>query len=164
MIMFKKGTMEEITGKQGISSPSSWKEFCASISFDDTCRGIVRSVSGEIRRFERRGVADLFSLVTDEPDFLRGAYVADKVIGRGAALLLVKGGVRQVYARVISSGALGVLRRAGIEVSFGGEVANIINRAGTDICPVEKLTAGMESPDEAYLMIKEFLKGKKVKE
>ena len=122
-----------------------------------SCRGVARSVQGEIRRFERRGVADLFSLVTDEPDFLRGASVADKVIGRGAALLLVKGGVREVYARVISSGALGVLRRADVEVSFGKEVPNIINRAGTDICPVEKLTDGVKSPDEAYLMIKEFL-------
>ena len=121
------------------------------------CRGVARSVSGEIRRFERRGVADLFSLVTDEPDFLRGASVADKVIGRGAALLLVKGGARSVYAEVISCGALEVLERAGIEVSFGTQVPNIINRAGTDICPVEKLTAGTESPDEAYLMIKEFL-------
>ena len=162
-MFFKKEIMEEITDKQGAFGTSSWKEFGASVSFDDTCRGIVRSVSGEIRRFERRGVADLFSLLTDEPDFLRGASVADKVIGRGAALLLVKGGARRVYARVISSGALGVLRLAGIEVSFGEEVANIINRAGTDICPVEKLTAGTESPDEAYLMIKEFLKGKKVK-
>ena len=162
-MFFKKEIMEEITGKQGISSSSSWEEFCASISFDGSCRGVARSVSGEIRTFERRGVADLFSLLTDEPDFLRGASVADKVIGRGAALLLVKGGARRVYARVISSGALGVLRRAGIEVSFGEEVANIINRAGTDICPVEKLTACTESPDEAYELIKEFLKGKKVK-
>ena len=107
--------------------------------------------------FERRGVTDLFSLVTDEPEFLQGASVADKVIGRGAAMLLVKGGARSVYAEVISSGAREVLKRAGIEVSFGTQVPNIINRAGTDICPVEKLTAGTESPDEAYLMIKEFL-------
>ena len=155
--------MEEKTDKQGILSPSLGEGVGVGVRFDDTCRGIVRSVSGEIRRFERRGVADLFSLLTDEPDFLRGASVADKVIGRGAALLLVKGCVREVYARVISSSALGVLRRAGIEVSFGEEVANIINRAGTDICPVEKLTACTESPDEAYLMIKEFLKGKKEK-
>ena len=105
----------------------------------------------------RRGVADLFSLVTDEPDFLRGASVADRVIGRGAALLLVKGGAREVYARVISSGALEVLRSAGIETSFGEEVPNIINRTGTDICPVEKLTAYTSSPDEAYERIKQFL-------
>ena len=104
-----------------------------------------------------RGVADLFSLVTDEPDFLRGASVADRVIGRGAALLLVKGGAREVYARVISSGALEVLRSAGIETSFGEEVPNIINRTGTDICPVEKLTANTSSSDEAYERIKQFL-------
>ena len=124
---------------------------------DEGCRGVVRSVQGELRTFSRRGVADLFNLVADEPDFLRGASVADRVIGRGAALLLVKGGARQVYAQVISSGALEVLRSAGIETSFGKEVPNIINRTGTDICPVEKLTASTSSPDEAYERIKQFL-------
>ena len=121
---------------------------------------MARSREGELRLFERRGVADIFSLVTDEPQFLRGASVADKVIGRGAALLLVKGGAREVYAEVVSSCALEVLRRAGVTVSFGQEVPNIINHAGTDICPVEKLTAGTSSPDEAYGMIKGFLKDK----
>lgn len=124
---------------------------------DEGCCGVVRSVQGELRTFSRRGVADLFSLVADEPDFLRGASVADRVIGRGAALLLVKGGAREVYAQVISSGALEVLRSVGIETSFGKEVPNIINRTGTDICPVEKLTASTSSPDEAYERIKQFL-------
>lgn len=124
---------------------------------DEGCCGVVRSVQGELRTFSRRGVADLFNLVADEPDFLRGASVADRVIGRGAALLLVKGGAREVYAQVISSGALEVLRSAGIETSFGKEVPNIINRTGTDICPVEKLTASTSSPDEAYERIKQFL-------
>ena len=124
---------------------------------DEGCRGVVRSVQGELRTFSRRGVADLFSLVADEPDFLRGASVADRVIGRGAALLLVKGGAREVYAQVISSGALEVLRSVGIETSFDKEVPNIINRTGTDICPVEKLTASTSSPAEAYERIKQFL-------
>lgn len=124
---------------------------------DEGCRGVVRSVQGELRTFSRRGVADLFNLVADEPDFLRGASVADRVIGRGAALLLVKGGAREVYAQVISFGALEVLRSVGIETSFDKEVPNIINRTGTDICPVEKLTASTSSPDEAYERIKQFL-------
>lgn len=124
---------------------------------DEGCCGVVRSVQGELRTFSRRGVADLFNLVADEPDFLRGASVADRVIGRGAALLLVKGGAREVYAQVISSGALEVLRSVGIETSFDKEVPNIINRTGTDICPVEKLTASTSSPDEAYERIKQFL-------
>lgn len=126
----------------------------------DCCRGVVRSAQGELRTFTHRGVADLFSLVTDEPDFLGGASVADKVIGRGAALLLVKGGAAEVYAQVISAGALEVLLHAGIEVEYGQLVDNIINRTGTDICPVEKLTADTTSPDEAYGKIKQFLENK----
>ena len=89
--------------------------------------------------FERRGVTDLFSLVTDEPEFLQGASVADKVIGRGAAMLLVKGGARSVYAEVISSGAREVLKRAGIEVSFGTQVPNIITVSYTHLRAHETL-------------------------
>lgn len=125
------------------------------------CRGVACSVSGEQKLFCRRGVADLLDLVTEEPGFLKGAAVADKVIGRGAALLLVKGGAAEVYAVVVSSGALDVLRRAGVKVTFGQEVPNIINRTGTDICPVERLTAGTESPDEACEMIKSFVNRQK---
>lgn len=124
-------------------------------------RGVARSSDGALRRFTRRGVADLFGLVTAEPGFLRGASVADRVIGRGAALLLVKGGVSEVYASVISDGALALLLRAGIKVEYGTHVPNIINRAGTGICPVEQLTAGTESPDEAYDLIKQFLEEKR---
>lgn len=123
----------------------------------DSCRGVARSQDGQLIRFTRRGVADLFSLVTEDPSFLDGASVADRVIGRGAALLLVLGRVAHVYARVISTGALGVLRDAGVDVSYGTLVPHIINRAGTGVCPVEQLTAGTDSPEEAYALIKQFI-------
>lgn len=54
-----------------------------------------------IRTFTRRGVADLYDLLVQEPEFLHGAFVADKVIGKAAASLMVLGGVRQVYTRTI---------------------------------------------------------------
>lgn len=124
---------------------------------DGQCRGVVRSAGGETVVFRRRGVIDLFELSTARPDFLCGASVADKVVGRGAALLFVRGGVGRLHARIISSGALDV------EVSFDTEVSNIINRTGTGICPVERLTACTESPDEAYLLIKNFIENQKQK-
>ena len=122
---------------------------------DGQCRGVVRSAGGETVVFRRRGVIDLFELSTARPDFLCGASVADKVVGRG--------GVGRLHARIISSGALDVLRRGGVEVSFDTEVSNIINRTGTGICPVERLTACTESPDEAYLLIKNFIENQKQK-
>ena len=122
----------------------------------DGCRGVLRSPGGETIVFRRRGVADLFDAVTSHPDFMRGASVADKVIGLGAAFLLVKGGVAEVYAEVISRPAVSKLQDAGINLSYGKTVDHIINREGTGICPVERLTANAESPDEAWKLIKEF--------
>ncbi len=42
-----------------------------------------------IRTFTQRGVADLYDLLTQEPDFLKGASIADKVVGKGAAALMI---------------------------------------------------------------------------
>ena len=125
----------------------------------DDVRGVVRSVDGILRIFHRQGVIDLFELLTNEPQLLEGACVADRVIGRGAALLMVKGGVREVFAYVMSEPALEVLRRAGIPTTYASLQPNIINRTGTDICPIEKLTAATTDPEEAYRLIGNFLNG-----
>ena len=71
-----------------------------------------------IRTFTRRGVADLYDLLVQEPEFLHGAFVADKVIGKAAASLMVLGDVRQVYTRTISQPALRLLQEAGVTVSW----------------------------------------------
>ena len=54
-----------------------------------------------------------------------------------------------------------MLRQAGITVSYDTLQPNIINRTGTDICPVEKLTADTTNPDEAFRLIGNFLNGTK---
>ena len=57
---------------------------------------------GEVRIFRERGVKDLYRLLKEEPEFLAGASMADKVVGKAAAALLALGGVREVFALVIS--------------------------------------------------------------
>lgn len=124
------------------------------------CLGVVRSAKGETRVFRQRGVADLTELLESEPDFMRGAEVADKVVGRGAALLLAKGGVATVYAQVVSHGAVDVLRRAGITLEYESETPIILNRDGDGQCPVEKLTATTDDAEEAFDRIRKFLSEK----
>lgn len=123
----------------------------------DGVLGVVRSASGETRLFRRRGVVDMYELLTGEPELLRGASVADRVIGRGAALMLVRGGVAEVYARLISLGAAEVLHRAGVRLTSDCEVPYIRNRQGDGMCPVERLTADTDSPEEACRRIGQFL-------
>ena len=123
----------------------------------DDVRGVVRTLAGEIIKFHNPGVKDLFELVETRSEALEGASVADRVIGRGAALLLALGHVGRVYAQIISEPAVLVLQDYDIEVEYDKRVPNIINRNGTDICPVENLTMAMTQPEKAFTVIKEFL-------
>lgn len=47
----------------------------------------------EVRTFTQRGVADLYDLYQADSAFMKGAAIADKVIGKGAAALMVLGGL-----------------------------------------------------------------------
>ena len=107
--------------------------------------------------FHKRGVQDLHQLLRTSPDTLRGAMIADKVVGKGAAVLMTAGGVRWVYADVISQSALEFLLTHNIETEYGRVVPNIINRAGTDICPVEKLCMQCDNIEDALTLIDEFI-------
>ena len=107
--------------------------------------------------FHKRGVQDLHQLLRTSPDTLRGAMIADKVVGKGAAVLMTAGGVRWVYADVISQSALELLLKHNIEAEHGKMVPNIINRAGTDICPVERLCMQCDDIAEALKLIDEFI-------
>lgn len=113
--------------------------------------------NGVVRSFHERGVKDLHNLLRNEPELLRGATVADKVVGKGAAALMVAGGIEWVHADVISSGALDLFKLNGIEVEYTTVVPNIINRTGTDICPVEKLCRDCRTAAECLPLIDKFV-------
>lgn len=113
----------------------------------------------EPRIFRERGVKDLFRLLHEEPELLRGAFIADKVVGKGAAALMILGGIGGLHADVISSAALGLFRSTGIEPRYIREAPHIINRAGTDICPVEKLCAECRTAEECLPLIADFING-----
>ena len=110
-----------------------------------------------IRIFRQRGVKDLFGLLKQEPEFLAGAVVADRIVGKGAAALLVLGGVRALCTDTVSEAALELLRAAAVEVACGTVVPHIINRTGTGICPVEALCSDCRTAEECLPRIEAFL-------
>ena len=112
---------------------------------------------GEVRIFRERGVKDLYRLLKEEPEFLAGASIADKVIGKGAAALMVLGGVHEVFAQVISTPARELLERSGIKVAFLSEVPHIINRTRTGWCPLETRCFRMHTAEECLQQIEEFM-------
>lgn len=113
--------------------------------------------NAEIRTFTQRGVADLYDLYQTDASFMKGASVADKVIGKGAAALMVLGNIKNVYADVISTPALEVLQQAGINVSYSQQVPHIINRTKTGWCPLETACDKITSVQEMFPVIRNFI-------
>ena len=98
------------------------------------CSCVVRN-GDEVRIFRERGVKDLYRLLREEPQLLDRAFVADKVVGKGAAALMILGGVEELFADVVSRAALDLLTAAGKAVAYTVAVPHIVNRAGDGICP-----------------------------
>ena len=61
---------------------------------------VLKSDDGTIHRFTQRGVKDLLTLVTESPETLKGALIADKAVGKAAAACMVVGGVKHVHSPV----------------------------------------------------------------
>ena len=104
-----------------------------------------------------RGVKDLYRLLRDDRRFLDGAFVADKVVGKAAAALMILGGVREVFADVASRPAVELLRRHRVRMSCTLEVPHIINRTKTGRCPPETRCHDLRTPEECYAQIEEFM-------
>jgi len=101
---------------------------------------------------EKRGIAPLMGFISNGVD-LSGYSAADPVVGKAAAMLYIKCGVSNVFAKVISKSALNALKNAGIHTEYETLTKKIINRSGTDICPMEKAVSETDDAEEAFLIL-----------
>ena len=128
----------------------------ADILHDNKCSCVIYS-RGKVTLCRERGVKDLFRILKTDHGLLIGAMIADKVVGKGAAALMILGGVKAVCADVISRPALELFSTVDVSVDYGECVPNIINRAGTGICPVETLCLDCSSAEECLPLIERFI-------
>lgn len=113
--------------------------------------------NGRVTTYTGRGVSDLHWLLTDHPHMLQGARVADKIVGKGAAALMILGGVRELYTPVISRLALNLLSGYDIKTTYDKVIDHVVNRDKTGWCPVETLCRDLATPKECLAAITEFL-------
>lgn len=115
---------------------------------------LVVEKDGETTTYDKKGVRDLIWLLDNEPSRLQGARTADKVVGKAAAGLMVQGGVREVYAEVISQQALPLFDEAGIPYTYGTLVDHIA--APEDgRCPLERIVAHATTAQEVETALRQ---------
>lgn len=112
--------------------------------------------------FDGRGISDLLRLADTAPALLQGACIADKVVGKAAAALLIQAGAHAVWTGTISQSALTLFALSAtsavngattpVSVTYATVVDHIMNRDRTDWCPMER--ACYKSPTVADCIAK----------
>ena len=105
-----------------------------------------------------KGVMDLILAIDRFGSRLENSSVADSIVGKAAASLSIFLKVNSVFARKISKLAVDILKEKNIHFEYDELVEKILNRNGTGICPLEKISLRCNSPEEIYREIKSFLK------
>lgn len=113
--------------------------------------------NGEVATFDGRGVSDLYRIMNEDPGFLEGAAIADKVVGKAAAALMILGKAAEVFADVVSQPALDLFADSGIHVSYGTVVPYIINRTKTGWCPLEERCKNVEKAEDCLAVVEKFI-------
>ena len=129
------------------------------------CRELLKNKSyacvigkdGEIRTSSHNGIRPLIDWLEEGKAALSNASVADRVVGKAAALLMLYGGVIEVFAEIISEPAAACLAANHIPFTYEQKVSHILNRTRTGGCPMEQACLSVDSPEQAYKILKEKL-------
>lgn len=124
---------------------------------ENLCLAVVKD-GDLIFKSHDRGIKPMYTLATEMLDITRESSIADKVIGKGAAMLCEYIGIKEVYGQLISDTGLEILEASNITYSYKKKCSYIKNRDETDMCPIEKMAIQVKNTEELLNRIMEFLK------
>lgn len=103
------------------------------------------------------GVRELLATADRLGPLVRGASLADKIVGKAVALIVVHAGIRAVDTRVASASAVALLQRHGVPLQTASVVPQILNRRGDGPCPMEKVTTPFEDAALGLAALRQFI-------
>ena len=109
---------------------------------------------GEYFTDDGRGISPMIRLIEEGRD-LHGYAVADIIVGKAAAMLFIKAGIREVYGEVMSRAGYDCLQQHDIPCAYGKLTEKIINRKGDGICPMEQTVALIDDPEEGTIALQQ---------
>ena len=124
---------------------------------EDLTLAVVKN--GEIIfKSKDKGIRPMFILATELKGKVKDGALADRVIGKGAAILAGYIGIKEIYTDLISQGGIERLDYYKIPYSMENSCEYIKNRDKTGYCPIEDISKDIEDPLILIESIKEFFK------
>jgi len=121
--------------------------FARFVSSSDTFR--VYHQGKLIFKSKKERLSPLLEYIAGFVPQVKDVVIFDRIVGNAAALLFKKAYCREVYSPLGSEFAARTLSEQGIKYHFARTVPYILNEAGDDICPMEKLSLG-KNPEEFF--------------
>lgn len=106
---------------------------------------------------EKRGIAPMMDLL-DSGAELTGFCAADRIVGKAAAMLFSLAKVNEVWADVMTDGAIDFFKKSGIACTWRVRTPRIVNRNGDGPCPMEKAVEKVSDPTAARVEIRKAMK------
>ena len=131
------------------------KDIIRSIEEQEFAVAVISS-DGRIKTASGHTIRPLVSLADEYPDYFSGGSVADRVIGKGAASIIVTMGVKEAYGRLMSTPGRKMLEDAGVKASWSILTENIENMRRDGLCPLETRVADIEDVEECAASVREF--------
>ena len=103
-----------------------------------------------------RGIKPVYDVYVKDFEGLKGAFVADRITGKAAAMLLAQGGISGIYTDLISEPAVEIFEESGISLQYKNRVSHILNRDKNGMCPIETISRNVGNVDELIEGIEEF--------
>jgi len=111
---------------------------------------VIAKSSRVLFETKAQGIRGLLEAIKKLGSDMIGSSVADRIVGRAAALLFIHSGVIAVFAVTASDDGIEVLKSYSIFNEFMRRVPRILDSKKVDVCPYEKLAAKFSNPKEAY--------------
>lgn len=109
----------------------------------------------------RDGIGELLDCAAQHGNALRGAALADKIVGKAVAMVAAYAGITKVYTPLASQAAQAVLQQHHIKLEAERMVPLIRNKRNDGLCPLEQLTMPLDLPDVAVAALREFVMQKR---
>lgn len=104
------------------------------------------------------GIKPILLRINENRYFFKDLSVADKIIGKASAMLLVYSGVKEVNALVLSKSGQEILEKYHVKYSYEELVEYIINRKGDGMCPMEMTVKDIDDLENAYSALNDKVK------
>lgn len=100
------------------------------------------------------GLKPILEVIEELGDNIKGSIIGDKILGKASSLLCIYCNASGVYSKQSTKNAIALLIKYNIPIQTDKIIPYIENKMGDDICPFEKMIDKVDSPKEAYNILK----------